>query len=208
MRDPTHLASCKGLQLTFLSTVSAPGDKESIVKYSELELRYARPVAEAILHNRDFCCWLLQGTKYENATTGAKFLGELQRSLRSPTMKNPWWFNYWCGKDSKCACRIGTGIETDVLLICEYAADRRLALHLEIKRPGDHLGHGQAESYARRAACWANAATRPRTVPPHQDFLTIPICGRDLAGDPRLQLFDKFVFHDMIAEKIAPYPEA
>ena len=122
-------------------------------------------------------------------------------------MKNPWWFNYWCGKDAKCACRIGTGIETDLLFVLEHEQAGRYAFHLEIKRPGDQLGIGQAESYPRRAACWANSATRPRTVPPHEGFLTILICGRELAVDSRLQFFDKVIFHDLIVEKIAPYPE-
>lgn len=176
--------------------------------YSELELRYARPIANALLHNCIFRQWLLTGTTQQNNALEARSLGDLQRSLRSPSMKNPWWFNYWCGKDSKCTCRIGTGIETDILLIFETTTDRRFGLHIEIKRPGDQLGHGQAESYPRRAGCWANSDTRPKTVPPHQDFLTILICGRELASDLRLQYFDKVVFHDEVAKKIQSYPEA
>jgi hypothetical protein len=41
-------------------------------------------------------------------------------------MKNPYWFNYWCPKDSKCVCKVGTSLETDILLILECANDRRL----------------------------------------------------------------------------------
>jgi hypothetical protein len=175
--------------------------------YSELELRYARPVAHAILESSAFRQWLLAGTKHENGALGARPVGEIQGSLRTLT-KNPYWFNYWCGKGSKCPCRIGVGIETDILLIFDCANDRRLGLHIEIKRPGEQLGNGQAESYPRRAACWANPNTRPKTVLPHQDFLTMLICGQELESDRRLQFFDKVVFHDEVAQRIQVYPEA
>ncbi len=164
--------------------------------YSALELPYARPVAKAILESGDFRHWVIAGTKHENAYMEARPIGVAQASLRSPKMKNPYWFNYWCGKDSRCACRIETGIETDILLILECATGRRLGLHIEMKRPGEKLGDGQAESYPRRAACWSNPHTRPKTVPPHQDFLTMLVCGRELASDRRVGYFDKVVFHD------------
>jgi hypothetical protein len=178
-----------------------------MAKYSEPELRYARPVAHAILESSGFRQWLLAGTKHEDIALEARPIGEIQGRLRSPTMKNPYWFNYWCGKDSKCACRIGSGIETDILFILDCANDRRLGLHIEIKRPGELLGNGQAESYPRRAACWADPNTRPKTVLPHQDFLTMLICGQELASDRRLQFFDKVVFHDAVAQRIQVYPE-
>jgi hypothetical protein len=133
---------------------------------------------------------------------------DVQVSLRSPNIKNAYWFNYHCGKDSKCVCRIGKGIETDILFIFDCANDRRLALHIEIKPPGEQLRDGQAESYPRRAICWANPETRPRTVPPHEDFLTMLVCGRELTSDSRIGHFDKVVFHDEISALITPYPEA
>jgi hypothetical protein len=175
--------------------------------YSKLELRYARPVAHAILESSDFREWLLMGTNQENCARKARPIGVIQRTLRSPIMKHPYWFNYWCGKDSECTCRVGTGIETDILLILECTNARRLGLHIEVKRPGEQLGNGQAESYPRRAACWANPSTRPKTVPPYQDFLTMLICGRELASDERVQFFDKVVFHDDVARRIQIYPE-
>lgn len=176
-------------------------------RYSELELRYARPIANTILSSRAFRNWLISGTKYEVVATDAVPVGDLQKSLRSPNMENPYWFNYWCGKDANCACRIGTGIETDILLVLDCNDRRRLALHMEIKRPGEKLGNGQAESYPRRAACWANPVTRPRTVVPHDIFLTILACGRDLSTDDRISHFDKTVYHEDIARQIFAYPE-
>jgi hypothetical protein len=164
-------------------------------------------VAHAILDSGVFRHWLLAGTKHEQGALDTRPIGDIQARLRSSRMKNPYWFNYWCGKDSKCACRIGTGIETDILIFLDCVNHRRLGLHLEIKRPGEQLGVGQAESYPRRAACWVNPNTRPKTIPPHQDFLTMLICGRELASDARLQFFDKIVFHDEVAQRIKPYPE-
>jgi hypothetical protein len=164
-------------------------------------------VAQAILDSGLFRQWLLAGTKHESSALEARPIGEIQGSLRSSTMKNPYWFNYWCGKDSKCVCKIGTGIETDILIILECANDRRLGLHIEVKRPGEKLGDGQAESYPRRAACWTNPDTRPTTIVPHQDFLTMLVCGRDLASDSRLRFFDRVIFHDDLAQRIQVYPQ-
>jgi hypothetical protein len=160
-------------------------------------------VARAILEDSTFRQWLLAATRHGDAIVLAcPVAKDVQASLRS-SMRN----DYWCGRDSKCACRIGTGIETDILFILGCPDSRRLALHIEVKRPGERLGDGQPESYPRRAACWANPDTRPRTVPLHRDFLTALVCGRELASDPRIQYFDKVVFHDEIARRIKAYPE-
>jgi hypothetical protein len=180
---------------------------EAMTPYSDAELRYARPVAEAILADKYFRGWLLAGTPHQETYSNAEPLGDIQAALRSKGMKNPYWFNYWCGKDSRCTCRIGTGIETDVLVVLDSFKERRLAIHIEIKRPGDTLGSGQAESYPRRAACWADPATKPGTVPAHEDFVTILICGKDLESDTRVSAFDKVIFHDAIAERLTIYPE-
>lgn len=174
-----------------------------MLRYSDLELRYARPVAQAILDNASFREWMLEGTDH----SGAHPIGVEQAALRSPSMKNPYWFNYWCGKDSRCSCRIGSGIETDILIVMQKPGERRVGLHIEVKRPGEKLGSGQAESYPRRAACWADPATRPRTVAHHNEFMTMLLCGRELGTDERLRHFDKIVYDDQIAERINPYPE-
>lgn len=176
--------------------------------YSNQELRYARPVARAIELDSNFRHWLLSGTRFGDDLLYARPIEKtIQRDLRSPTLKNPYWFNYWCGKDSKCACRLGSGIETDILFILDYANEKRLGLHIEIKPAGEKLGDGQAESYPRRAACWANPDTRPKTVPPHHHFLTVLICGQELASDERVKNLDKVIFHADVARRIRPYPE-
>jgi hypothetical protein len=167
--------------------------------YSELELRYARPLANAILEDGAFRQWLFAGTKHEVGAREACPIGNIQGSLRKITTDNPYWFNYHTGK--------GKGIETDILIIFNCANARKLGLHIEIKRPGQRLEEGQAEAYPRRAASWVNPKTRPKTVSPHDDFLTMLVCGQELASDGRLQYFDKVVFHDEVVKRIPGYPE-
>ena len=179
-----------------------------MASYSASELRYARPLANALLVSGLFRQWFFSGTRHENDVLMARPLGDLQLQLRSPGIKNPYWFNYWCGKDKRCSCRVGTGIETDILLLWEVGNARRLALHIEVKRPGDCLGDGQAESYPRRAACWSTPATKPQTVPAHDQYATMLVCGPELAADSRCKWFDKVLFHGDIAKRIAVYPEA
>lgn len=176
--------------------------------YSELELKYARPLAAGLIADHDFREWLLSGTRYERLARTARHDSALQQRQRGNTMTNPYWFNYWCGKDRNCACRVGTAVETDILLVFDCEDKTALALHVEIKRPGDTLRSGQAVTYPRRAACWANEATRPRRIPPHSEFLTILACGSNLRGNPDLIHFDKVIFHDEIATHLNPYPDA
>ena len=179
------------------------------MKYSELELKYAQPIANAILTDIPFREWLLSGTFFDSMSALSTPVGEEQAKLRSKNLKNPYWFNYWCGKDSKCQCRAKEGgIETDVLIVLQCPDGTNIALHIEVKCPGDKLRNGQAESYPRRAACWANPATRPSTVYPYQKFLTILVCGRELHSDPRLVHFDRVLFHDEVEKFLPVYPEA
>lgn len=170
--------------------------------YSQLELKYARPLSEALIADPDFRTWFAGDPTLASAIHDPA----LQASRRSPTMKNPYGFNYWCGKDSRCTCRIGTGIEIDILLVFQRPDGRRTALHVEVKRPGDRLGNGQALSYPRRAACWTAPETRPRTVPPHDDHI---ICltheGTGLSSG-EAAAFHRIVQHDEIARRLPVYP--
>lgn len=176
--------------------------------YSELELRYARPLAAALIADADFRDWVLSGTRHERLARTAFHDAERQRLRRNlPSMKNPYWFNYWCGKDRRCTCRVGTAVETDILLIFACEDETDLAVHIEVKRPNDTLGDGQAVTYSRRAACWATDATRPPRIVPHSAFVTVLACGANLVSDPDLVYFDKVIFHDDIAKRLHPYPE-
>ena len=175
--------------------------------YSGEELKFATAITSAILDRSSFRAWFLAGTKHGEFAFTAKPIGEKQGTLRNPNLKNPYWFNYWCPKDSCCECRIGTGIETDILLVLKLENKRRLGVHIEVKRPFEHFGDGQAESYPRRAKCWSVPSTRPRTVWPYEDFITVLVCGRDLSSDNRIKCFDKVIFHDQVAKELVDYPE-
>lgn len=171
--------------------------------YSEAELRFARPLAAALIAEPSFRVWFsADPTLAEVRHDPAR-----QARLRSAGMKNPYWFNYWCGKDSNCICRIGTGIETDILLVFERPDSGCTALHIEVKRPNDRLRKGQAESYPRRAACWQNPATRPRTVPAHDSTRLVLVHGFSDLPIAARQAFDAFWHHDEVARRIAGYPE-
>lgn len=177
--------------------------------YSNLELKYARPLADALIESAEFRQWALAGTCYQDRAASWRHDGEMQRAQRGrPSMTNPYWFNYWCGKDTRCSCRIGTAVETDILLIFEDDPVGRVALHVEVKRPGDSLGDGQAATYPRRAACWAMEATRPRGVVAHSEFATILACGENLADAPDVVAFDRVLFHSDIGKRLSPYPES
>lgn len=175
--------------------------------YSDAELKYARPIANALIADGEFRRWFFRQTPYSNDARDANILVDEHRNLRSPTIKNPFWFNCFCGKDSRCGCKIGSGIETDILLIFEFASSRRLGLHIEIKPPGSALHLGQAESYPRRAACWADPSTRPRTVPRHDNFMTAIVCPRGLQWDRSHRTFDLITHHHEVAAHLSPYPE-
>lgn len=169
--------------------------------YSENELPYAHAIANAVLSNEAFRSLLLEQTRF----AGIPYVpvpSEVQAMLRSKTMKNPYWFNYF-RNNPKCSCCSGKGAETDVLFVCEPPDAQRLALHIEIKSPTGRLDHNQAEKYPRRAECWANPATRPKFIPPHDAALTFLIGGRVLQSDPRTKYFDRVLFYDEI-EHFAP----
>lgn len=176
--------------------------------YSSYELGFARPIAESLLSDSEFLEWVLNGTRF--SSRGATPVDAAQQlSLRNKGLKNPYWFNYWCGKDKMCLCRESpekSGIETDILIVCDLEAGIRGAIHVEVKPPGEKLLDGQAESYPRRAWCWSNSQSRPRTVLPHSEAVTILACGRELNSDERTKCFDKVVFHDDLRNRIANYP--
>ncbi len=177
-------------------------------RYSKNEFLYARPIASALLTDASFREWFLMGTKCGAMAREARPLAELQASLRTtPSAKKWFWFNVFCPKDRRCACRGEEGIETDILLLFKAPDNSRFAVHVEVKPPNEDFLPDQAESYPRRAACWANTATRPRTVVAHGSFTTILVCGENLSSDARRLNFDQTHFHQDIEKRLSPYPD-
>lgn len=61
--------------------------------YARHELKYARPLAAGTIYNGPFRAWLSGRDDLAEATHDPL----LQSRLRTPNMKNPYWYNYWCG---------------------------------------------------------------------------------------------------------------
>lgn len=171
------------------------------MEYSRNELPYAHAISNALVGNAAFRAFLLEETSFAGVPC-IPVPPEVQAKLRSKTLKNPYWFNYLRNNPS-CPCCSGKGAETDVLFVCELPDAKRLALHIEIKTPLGRLQVNQAEKYRLRAECWANPATRPKFMPPHDAALTFLIGGRVLQADPAIRHFDRVLYYDEI-ENFAP----
>ena len=177
-------------------------------RFAPNEFLYCGPIAHALLTDPAFRHWFLQETKFADCARAAVPLTAEHASCRTTPNSQKWfWFNCFCPLDRSCLCRIETGIETDILLIFAAPDRPRFAVHIEVKRPGENFNPGQAESYPRRARCWATDSTRPSTVPRHHDFVTVAVCDERAKADPRSRAFDDVVLHADIAKKIAPYPD-
>lgn len=75
--------------------------------------------AESVFTSQDVKDWLIKGTPVEVDYVGSRVLIDEQRVVRwraKPT-KQPFWANYWCGRDSSCTCRIegSKGLESDAI---------------------------------------------------------------------------------------------
>jgi hypothetical protein len=189
-----------------------------MANYSTLEFRYARPLARAIVTQPEFRAWLLRRTKVASIARDLCPMPKLQATKRNTKDQKRWyWFNHFC-RDT-CSCQVeqwlpedGRRTETDILIIFKEPTGSRIALHIEVKPPGegwdDKKRKWQAETYRRRAECWAtNPEMRPPTVLEHRNFVTLLACGTNLRDDPRNKLFDDYFVHDEIAEQISPYPD-
>jgi len=174
--------------------------------YSPNEFLYARPIADAILSDVTFRQWFLSGTTFANIAGDVHPLPEDQAKLRTTERAREWWwFNYFCHDD--CSCAVNRNTETDILIIFATTSGFRFAVHVEIKLPGKKLEPGQAETYPRRAKCWAHPNTRPKPVLAHDGFVTILVCGDNLESDGRRSNFDDTRFHRDIEQRLSPYPD-
>ncbi|WP_148912561.1 hypothetical protein [Maritimibacter alkaliphilus] len=164
-------------------------------------------IATAAFSDASVRNWLIQGTRFETAYRDAISLHELQAAIR-PGTKSPFYENYWCGKDTRCACKVegSRAIETDMMIFLENSGGRRLGIHIEMKRDGEALSPGQAETYPRRAACWASPATRPRRVLPHHEWMTAIFCGDREIGSPALSPFMRQIGHSEAGRILPEYP--
>jgi len=76
--------------------------------YSEKAQPYLDAIAESVFTSQDVRDWLIKGTPVESNYARSGVLFDEQCAVRWPTKrtKQPFWANYWCGRDSRCTCRI------------------------------------------------------------------------------------------------------
>jgi hypothetical protein len=178
--------------------------------YSEKAQPFLNAIADGVFTSSNTRDWLIQGTPHEASYAGCEVLADEQRAVRwrqKPT-KQPFWANYWCGRDSRCTCRIegSKGLESDAIFFIRNTSGRILAVHVEFKHPGEAFGFGQPEAYPLRAACFTRTYAQRKTVNPHHDWTTVVFCGEDARSDPRLSNFQRIITHTEAAEVIAGYP--
>jgi hypothetical protein len=180
--------------------------------YSGKAQPYLDAIAEAIFRSQHVRDWLLKGTTVEATYAGSDVLIDEQRAVRwrtKPT-KQPFWANYWCGRDSQCTCRIegSKGLESDAIFFLRNSSNRILAAHVEFKHARETFGFGQPEAYPLRAACFAKTHHSRPTINPHDDWTTVIFCGAESLSDQRLSNFQRVITHGEAARMIAAYPPA
>jgi hypothetical protein len=143
---------------------------------------------------------------------GSVALIDEQRVVRwrtKPT-KQPFWANYWCGRDSHCSCRIegSKGLESDAIFFFRNTLGRILAVHVEFKHTNEAFRFGQPDAYPLRADCFAKTHLERPTLNAHHDWTTVIFCGSEALPDQRLSHFQRVITHDEAARVIRAYPSA
>lgn len=167
-------------------------------RYSDSELPFCDAIAAGLLGDPEFRRWFCGGHPFADDLARGLPDAEAARRRRKVPAGDRWWFNLWSGS--------GPGIESDILMVFATPAGRRLALHVEVKDVHGRLSPGQAEGYARRVLSWADPATRPRTVPPHEAALAVLVCGDEAAADPAASLFAVVHRHEDLRPRLPGYP--
>jgi len=178
--------------------------------YSYKAQPYLDAIASGVFASRSVRDWLLAGTPQATSFAGSSALVDEQRSVRwrtKPT-KQPFWANYWCGKDKKCLCRPegSTALESDAIFFLRNGESHVLALHVEFKHPDEPFSFGQPEAYPMRAACFVKTHGQRGTINPHHHWATAIFCGPEAFGDVRLKHFQRIISHDEARRMLPDYP--
>ena len=182
-----------------------------MVAYSGKAQPYLDAIADSFFNCDVFRNWVLEGTRAFGPYSNAKILSEEQKAIRwagKPT-KQPYWANYWCGRDRACTCRLegSKSLESDAIFFLQNETGRTLAVHIEFKHAFEPFSYGQAEAYPLRAACFVKTHTQRRTLNAHHDWTSVLFCGDEALLDSRLQHFDKVVLHSAAKKMIRAWPQ-
>lgn len=181
-----------------------------MVAYSGKAQPYLDAIAAGVFGDARIRDWIVEGTPHEAAYLGADILMDEQRKVRwhaKPTIQ-PFWANYWCGRDSRCTCRIegSRGLESDAIFFFRNIVGGVLAVHVEFKHVGESFGFGQPEAYPLRAACFARTHAERKTLNAHHDWTTVLFCGPDALSDPRIHHFERVITHTQASSLLHGYP--
>lgn len=182
-----------------------------MIRYSEKAQPFLDAIANAVFNSSAVRDWIIAGTKHEAIYTGSGILTDEQKNIRwrkKPTTQ-PYWANYFCGKDSRCRCRIkgSKSLESDAIFFFrETTAGRVLAVHVEFKHEGELFSYGQPEGYPLRAKCFAETYSARPTLNAHDDWMTVVFCGEKLILEPKIQYFDRAISHAEAAKIISMWP--
>jgi hypothetical protein len=178
--------------------------------YSAKAQPYLDAIAESVFTSQEVRNWLIKGTLAEASYADSSVLTEEQRAVRWRTKatKQPYWANYFCGRDSNCSCRIGGGkaLESDAIFFFRNRSDRILAVHVEFKQANEAFSFGQPEAYPKRAACFAKTYHERPTLNAHDDWTTVIFCGAELLSDEGLSCFQRVITHREASQVIKAYP--
>jgi len=178
--------------------------------YSGKAQPYLDAIADSAFASQDVRDWLIKGTPVEAEYTGSGVLIDEQRAVRWRTKrtKQPFWANYWCGRDRDCMCRIdgSKALESDAIFFFRNSLNRVLAAHIEFKHADEDFSSGQPEAYPLRAACFSKTYNKRSTLNAHHDWTTVIFCGTEARSDRRLSYFQRIIAHEEAAGMIAGYP--
>lgn len=178
--------------------------------YSSKAQPFLDAIATGVYSSQAVRDWLLSGTFVEPDYRGSLALNEEQRSVRwkGRQTKQPFWANYFCGRDSGCECRIegSKGLESDAIFFLENSRKRVLAIHVEFKHSREAFGYGQPECYPLRAACFLSTYRERPTLNAHDDWITVLFCGSETMRDPRISHFQRVITHQQAVNMLASYP--
>ena len=178
--------------------------------YSGKAQAYLDAIASGVFSSVSVRNFLVAGTHHAETYRDSATLVEEQRAARwrNKATIQPFWANYWCGKDSQCECRIegSKGLESDAIFFLENALGRRLAIHIEFKHDREAFGYGQAGSYPLRAECFARTHASRAALIPHDDWLTVLFCGDRTSGEAEAMLFQKVISHSQARSILPDWP--
>ena len=97
-------------------------------------------------------------------------------------------------------------MEIDAIFFLQNELGRRLAIHLEMKRDREALSHGQDAAYKPRAECYRDQRRRRPAILPHDDYLTVLICGYGTNIEVAHEHFDRVILHEDARKVFLGYP--